>query len=143
MWALLQVCGTASEGGAKPALMHALPPCTAVCPPSCSNPIVEASASGRQGFNYLFYIDFVGALSNPNCQNALRHLQVSVHVLVVRGMGRCAEGRDQRITCCRRHPTLCAVQESAPFMRVLGSYPMETDLGRLDSNTPFDSINES
>jgi hypothetical protein len=35
-----------------------------------------------------------------------------------------------------------ALQESAPFMRVLGSYPMETDLGRLDSNTPFDSINE-
>lgn len=76
--------------------------------PMRSNPIVEASASGRQGFNYLFYIDFVGALSNPNCQNALRHLQ-----------------------------------ESAPFMRVLGSYPMETDLGRLDSNTPFDSINEA
>lgn len=48
----------------------------------CSNPIVvtkstdSAAASGRQGFNYLFYIDFVGALSNPNCQNALRHLQV-------------------------------------------------------------------
>lgn len=36
-----------------------------------------------------------------------------------------------------------SLQESAPFMRVLGSYPMETDLGRLDSNTPFDSINES
>lgn len=36
-----------------------------------------------------------------------------------------------------------SAQESAPFMRVLGSYPMETDLGGLDSNTPFDSINES
>lgn len=58
-----------------------------VCLHACSNPIVEASASGRQGFNYLFYIDFVGALSNPNCQNALRHLQVSARVLVVRGMG--------------------------------------------------------
>lgn len=36
----------------------------------------------------------------------------------------------------------CCLQESAPFMRVLGSYPMETALGGLDSNTPFDSINE-
>jgi hypothetical protein len=35
------------------------------------------------------------------------------------------------------------LQESAPFMRVLGSYPMETDLGGLDSNTPFDSIHEA
>jgi hypothetical protein len=35
------------------------------------------------------------------------------------------------------------LQESAPFMRVLGSYPMELQLGGLDSNTPFDSINES
>jgi hypothetical protein len=52
------------------------------CVCACSNPIVvtkstdSAAAAGRQGFNYLFYIDFVGALSNPNCQNALRHLQV-------------------------------------------------------------------
>jgi hypothetical protein len=35
------------------------------------------------------------------------------------------------------------LQESAPFMRVLGSYPMELQLGGLDSNTPFDSINEA
>jgi hypothetical protein len=60
------------------------------CPAACSNPIVEASASGRQGFNYLFYIDFVGALSNPNCQNALRHLQVGAHVLV--GCAACMRG---------------------------------------------------
>lgn len=79
-----------------------------------SNPIVLAKTSvdggapaGRQRFNYLFYIDFVGALSDPVCQNALRHLQ-----------------------------------ESAPFLRVLGSFPMELELGGLDSNTPFDSINE-
>lgn len=39
-------------------------------------------------------------------------------------------------------PLHTCLQESAPFMRVLGSYPMETDLGGLDSNTPFDSINE-
>ena len=38
---------------------------------------------------------------------------------------------------------LLVLQESAPFMRVLGSYPMETALGGLDSNTPFDSINEA
>lgn len=67
-----------------------------------------SQAGGRQRFNYLFYIDFVGALSDPVCQNALRHLQ-----------------------------------ESAPFMRVLGSYPMELELGGLDSNTPFDSISEA
>lgn len=81
---------------------------------TCSNPIVltksldGSQVSGRQRFNYLFYIDFVGALSDPVCQNALRHLQ-----------------------------------ESAPFMRVLGSYPMELALGSLDSNTPFDSISEA
>jgi hypothetical protein len=28
-------------------------------------------------------------------------------------------------------------------MRVLGSYPMELQLGGLDSNTPFDTINEA
>ncbi|WIA11782.1 hypothetical protein OEZ85_011875 [Tetradesmus obliquus] len=80
--------------------------------PMRTNPIVltkpeGAAQAGKQRFNYLFYIDFVGALSDPVCQNALRHLQ-----------------------------------ESAPFMRVLGSYPMELQLGGLDSNTPFDSINE-
>jgi hypothetical protein len=47
----------------------------------CSNPIVltkpdSADQTGKQRFNYLFYIDFVGALSDPVCQNALRHLQV-------------------------------------------------------------------
>jgi prephenate dehydratase len=35
-----------------------------------------AEQTGKQRFNYLFYIDFVGALSDPVCQNALRHLQV-------------------------------------------------------------------
>eukprot|EP00882_Tetradesmus_deserticola_P017164 GHRQ01018371.1.p2 GENE.GHRQ01018371.1~~GHRQ01018371.1.p2 ORF type:complete len:122 (-),score=11.40 GHRQ01018371.1:695-1060(-) len=39
-------------------------------------------------------------------------------------------------------PWPACLQESAPFMRVLGSYPMELQLGGLDSNTPFDSINE-
>lgn len=55
----------------------------------------------QQRFNYLFYIDFVGALGQPAVQNALRHLE-----------------------------------EIAPFLRVLGSYPMDTELGALDSNRP-------
>jgi len=33
-------------------------------------------ASNGQRFNYLFYVDFVGTLSDVRCQNALRHLQV-------------------------------------------------------------------
>jgi hypothetical protein len=32
------------------------------------------------------------------------------------------------------------VQEIAPFLRVLGSYPMEVELGGVDSNTPFQQI---
>eukprot|EP00877_Chromochloris_zofingiensis_P008389 jgi/Chrzof1/3803/Cz13g09120.t1 len=32
------------------------------------------------------------------------------------------------------------LQESAPFLRVLGSYPMDLELGMLDSNTPFQQI---
>jgi hypothetical protein len=30
-----------------------------------------------QRFNYLFYVDFIGSLTDVRCQNALRHLQVS------------------------------------------------------------------
>ena len=30
---------------------------------------------GSEGFNYLFYIDFVGSLGNENCQNAIRNLE--------------------------------------------------------------------
>lgn len=59
------------------------------------------SGGQQRQFNYLFYIDFVGALGQPAVQNALRHLE-----------------------------------EIAPFLRVLGSYPMDTDLGALDSNRP-------
>jgi len=33
------------------------------------------NANGQR-FNYLFYVDFVGTLSDVRCQNALRHLQV-------------------------------------------------------------------
>jgi len=35
--------------------------------------------SNGQRFNYLFYVDFVGTLSDVRCQNALRHLQVRMH----------------------------------------------------------------
>lgn len=55
-----------------------------------SNGFAENSV---RGFNYLFYIDFLGALSDPKCQNALRHLQ-----------------------------------EIAPFLRVLGSYPRDVSM---------------
>jgi arogenate/prephenate dehydratase len=61
----------------------------------------QPQPQAQQRFNYLFYIDFVGALGQPAVQNALRHLE-----------------------------------EIAPFLRVLGSYPMDTELGALDSNRP-------
>ena len=32
----------------------------------------------EQRFNYMFYVDFIGALSEERCQNALRHLQVCI-----------------------------------------------------------------
>lgn len=56
--------------------------------------IQEANGGGVRSFNYLFYIDFIGALADPRCQNALRHLQ-----------------------------------EIAPFLRVLGTYPRDMNLG--------------
>lgn len=55
--------------------------------PMRSNPILTVEDSGASGslpagaqrFNYLFYVDFVGSLAEPRCQNALRHLQVRAH----------------------------------------------------------------
>lgn len=32
-------------------------------------------AKGSEGFNYLFYIDFVGSLGDSNCQHAVRNLE--------------------------------------------------------------------
>ena len=69
--------------------------------PLRDNPLILSSmaseATGEvgtvRGFNYLFYVDFLGALTDSKCQNALRHLQ-----------------------------------EIAPFMRVLGTYPRDLDL---------------
>ena len=34
-----------------------------------------ATPKGSEGFNYLFYIDFVGSLGDSNCQNAIRNLE--------------------------------------------------------------------
>lgn len=71
--------------------------CCLLCLSVCSNPIVvtksadSAAAPGRQRFNYLFYIDFVGALSDPNCQNALRHLQVGAAVSTLQTIGQAIE----------------------------------------------------
>jgi prephenate dehydratase len=50
------------------------------------------AAAVRQGFNYLFYIDFVGPLSDPNCQNALRHLQVKIALHHHHNIVYCASG---------------------------------------------------
>lgn len=65
--------------------------------PMRDNPLFtsEDAAKGeyRRGFNYLFYVDFLGSLADPTCQNALRHLE-----------------------------------EIAPFLRILGSYPRDTSL---------------
>jgi arogenate/prephenate dehydratase len=64
--------------------------------PMRSQPLVLGETSGSlsmRRFNYLFYVDFIGSLSDEHCQNALRHLQ-----------------------------------EICPFMRVLGSYPVDTTI---------------
>jgi hypothetical protein len=34
-------------------------------------------------------------------------------------------------------------QESAPFLRVLGSYPMDLELGVVDSDKPFDGSGQA
>lgn len=73
--------------------------------PMRTNPVIE-SRSGRQ-FNFLFYVDFVGSLSEESCQNALRHLQ-----------------------------------EISPYLRVLGSYPMDTSLNVNVWNEDTDPLND-
>ena len=46
---------------------------------------VDGTRGGEPGqrFNYLFYLDFIGKLSEEKVQNAMRHLQVRG------GRGRC------------------------------------------------------
>jgi prephenate dehydratase len=41
----------------------------------------SASPGPLRRFAYLFYIDFIGTLADPHCQNALRHLQVCFRLL--------------------------------------------------------------
>lgn len=60
--------------------------------PMRSNPIVVSKESDSKRLNYLFYVDVLGSLADPNCQKALGHLQ-----------------------------------EFAPFLRVLGSYPVDCE----------------
>ncbi|GAX74348.1 hypothetical protein CEUSTIGMA_g1797.t1 [Chlamydomonas eustigma] len=73
--------------------------------PLRSNPMVVVDNSGTQRFNYLFYADFIGKLSDEKVQNAMRHLQ-----------------------------------EIAPYVRVLGSFPMDTDLGGTNVESVFNSM---
>ncbi len=71
----------------------------------------EASGSGRiLRFSYLFYVDLVASTADMNTQNALRHLQVRQSV-------------DALMRIAQPEPR-CS-QEMAPFMRVLGCYPMD------------------
>ncbi len=63
-----------------------------------SNPMVIVDGSGTHRFNYLFYVDFVGKLSDEKVQNAMRHLQ-----------------------------------EIAPYVRVLGSFPMDLEQTNVES----------
>jgi arogenate/prephenate dehydratase len=62
--------------------------------PMRENPLFTSddgsNGEARRGFNYIFYLDFLGSLADPTCQNALRHLE-----------------------------------EIAPFLRILGSYPRD------------------
>ena len=66
--------------------------------PMRTDPLISSSG-GENGeaevrsFNYLFYVDFAGALADAKSQNALRHLQ-----------------------------------EIAPFLRVLGTYPRDLSM---------------
>ena len=79
----------------------------------CSNPLVVTksmdsnAAAVRQGFNYLFYIDFVGPLSDPNCQNALRHLQVKIALHLHHNIEHYAsgvfEGKNKSTQAPKRH----------------------------------------
>jgi arogenate/prephenate dehydratase len=78
--------------------------------PLRSNPLLLSidETGGSQRFNYLFYVDFVGKLSEVKVQNAMRHLQ-----------------------------------EIAPYTRVLGSFPMDENLGGTDVETMFAALKTS
>lgn len=84
----------------------------------------DAGASGRiLRFSYLFYVDLVASTADVNTQNALRHLQAR--------RGRLRRRRHRQ----RARADPLRAQEMAPFMRVLGCYPMD-NTGRFQPNMP-------
>ena len=72
-----------------------------------SNPLLLSidESGGSQRFNYLFYADFVGKLSEAKVQNAMRNLE-----------------------------------EIAPYTRVLGSFPMDENLGGTNVESMFAAL---
>lgn len=64
--------------GASHTCGHARAPSSRAHPTSAQGTpdAVDGSHHNGQRFNYLFYVDFVGSLTDVRCQNALRHLQV-------------------------------------------------------------------
>ena len=91
-----------------------------------SNPIRVADqgqdeTGGRTlRFGYLFYVDLVASTADVNTQNALRHLQ--------------ARPPARRDTLAARSADAVS-QEMAPFMRVLGCYPIDNS-GRYSAPVP-------
>lgn len=56
--------------------------------PMRSQPLVIGQTDGEPNvrrFNYMFYVDFIGSLSDEHCQNALRHLEEICSFLRVLG----------------------------------------------------------
>lgn len=74
----------------------------------------------------------MGTLAEPRSQNALRHLHVRAGVSWLATACSCCALLAKRLTL----PPLLCLQESAPFLRVLGSYPMDLELGVVDSDKP-------
>ena len=108
-----------------------------------SRPVREGSS--RQ-FDYLFYLDLVGGMGDHVIQNALRQLQVcTCHMFVCSNMGSILQRMTQCPTASQTVllPRLLLhnvhtkdslgeerfhlLQEIAPFLRVLGCYPMYLD----------------
>ncbi len=143
--------------------------------PAFQAPALQAPAFWRR-FAYLFYIDFIGTLADPHCQNALRHLQASrpparascLHALPAafrlpqqsplaallappRALRACMPRPRSAappvplacaVRCGALTPAPCRLplQEIAPFLRVLGSYPMDKQLGTLGSKNAWDVL---
>jgi len=114
----IERCARAGRAAGALALTRVVPPVNSR--PMRSNPITvvdpeaETSGSGRiLRFGYLFYADLAASTADSNTQNALRHLQVCA-VVSVRSSSLLSDASDG-----------ADAQEMAPFMRVLGCYPMD------------------